>query len=110
MLHLRLSLQDHVGHQTQERTIASDAGYGSYWRVTGDVGSGSRHQHGQSIEHAVINHSPQSFGPRLTTQHLGAQRLVDRRGRGGYAVGCDYRFFFRAKAPSMLRGWTEIPS
>jgi hypothetical protein len=59
------------------------------------------------------DNSSESLRARCCVEYVGAQPLVSGqrlRGQGYRGGGSVWSFFFRAKARSMLRGWTEMLS
>ena len=60
----------------------------------------------------MIDDGAETVGVRLAVHDLAAQRLVDLDCREGqpFQEGRLQRFFLRAMARSMLRGWTDTPS
>ena len=64
------------------------------------------------MQEAVVDDRSDTLGSRPPEKRLGAQLLVGRDHRIGqrWRQADIYRFFLRAKARSILRGWTDRPS
>ena len=109
---LRLAPQQHVGEQANELAIVRHGRNGDILHGRGRRRWRAGKGHRQSRQHAVIHDGAEPLGARPALQDLGAQRLVrlDRRERQAMRRGRVQRFFLRATARSMLRGWTDTPN
>lgn len=100
-----MSVQHQVGEQAHQRAVALHGEIGGSgpgrWRWARCL-----EQNRQPPQHAVEMNYRQSFGPSLTFEDGGPQRLVVRHRCFWQPVGGQffYGFFLRAIARSMLRG------